>query len=107
MILPRYTDPDQPVETNAAAKVQRVASSRSAAIEGYLALLCAGLALVGPFFIKLPIPFAVVWLMVFSLAWLFAISGIRHGLPGACVAAWIAMISLVSYTLMVIVIAWH
>jgi hypothetical protein len=66
--------------------------SRSSAIDGYLSLLLIVIFSFIPKYwqppAQLEMPF---WVTAWALILLFAISGVRRGQRGACVAAWISL----------------
>ena len=83
--------------------------SRLTAIEGYLALACVGLMLVGTASrVELPAPLGLVFgSLVWGLAWLFAISGVRRGRGWAKAAAWVSLAFLVWHAGMLLLLAFH
>ena len=88
---------------------ERSRPSRAAAIEGYLSLALVGVMGIWAV-LRVQIPGAyglIVGVVVWGLAWLFAISGMRRGQGGARAAAAISLAILVLHAGISLVIAYH
>jgi hypothetical protein len=78
------------------AEPKRRRLSRAAQIEGYLSLPIVVLGFLNPIFAAIPETFRMpIGITMWACAWLFAISGIRHGKDGARVVAGFALVILV------------
>jgi hypothetical protein len=86
----------------------RKRGSRTARIEGYLALIFVVALFLGPAYPPLPEALGVaVGVSIWACGWLFAISGVRHGVGGARVAAVIGLTILVLHAALILIIALH
>jgi hypothetical protein len=86
----------------------RKRASRTARLEGYLALLFVVALFLPSGFPPLPEALGVaVGVSIWACGWLFAISGMRHGVGGARVAAIIGLTILVLHAALIVIIALH